>query len=100
MKISILVIFFLLSGLYGFSQVVIDTLLYPFSLQPALVKSPTCMVTDVQNNYIWVGTSRKGIIKYDGAAWHFYDKSSSGILSDTIVSLKIENSNIYYGTKI
>lgn len=57
-----------------------------------------CVVVD-QNNYKWIGTIDKGIMKFDEANFYAFNTSNSGIPSNRINVIKVDNSNnIWVGT--
>ena len=54
------------------------------------------LAVDASNN-LWIG-SNAGLTKYDGSSFTTYNTSSSGIVSDTVISLACGNNNVYVGT--
>ena len=51
------------------------------------------------NNHLFVATSSAGLYEWDGALWMNYNSSNSGILSDELWDMAIDNSgNIYLAT--
>jgi ligand-binding sensor domain-containing protein len=54
--------------------------------------SPRIMEVD-NNNGIWIGTYRSGLIHFDGNNWIIYDTTNSNIPSNNIVALDIDKEN-------
>ncbi|MBP6427265.1 MAG: T9SS type A sorting domain-containing protein [Bacteroidia bacterium] len=94
----ILIVHILIAPFTSNSQVVVDTIPYPFSTSTSTSKRPTCVNIDRATNEIWVGTTRQGIIKYDGSLWVFYDRSNSNIHTDTITCLSVANGITLFGS--
>jgi hypothetical protein len=82
----------------SYSQVLIDTITYPFGIG-VNAKVPTCMSVDQTNNEIWIGTTRNGVMKFDGSSWIYFNTTNSLIPSDTISSLHRYNGNVFIGMK-
>jgi sugar lactone lactonase YvrE len=51
-----------------------------------------CVTVD-QNNYKWIGTIDKGIMKFDGFNFIEFNTSNSGIPSNRINTIKVDNNN-------
>lgn len=57
-----------------------------------------CVAVD-QNNYKWIGSIDKGIMKFDGFNFIVFNNSNSGIPSNRINTIKVDNNNnIWVGT--
>jgi ligand-binding sensor domain-containing protein len=58
----------------------------------------TCITLEKNTNYIWIGHSDSGVSVWNGNTFLKYKKSNSGILSDFVNGIFIENNNKWIAT--
>jgi len=50
------------------------------------------------NGHIWLGTQNNGLLEYDGSTWSQFDKTNSGLISNNISSILIDNGSLWIGS--